>query len=163
MSNVVYLFITSGHTDAETIVKGLSLFYIEKALDQICPGVWGMLPGYQMGHSLSKPWLVTTVRKFSSRHSWIYTLSVKKYKTLSLAMGLHFRFQLDSCNDREHQVTLADHCVLKACFIYLEEEGKLMPAQTIFVTFKSPTMPEYVMVLCRRHNVRLYLLHPVCC
>jgi hypothetical protein len=38
-----------------------------------------------------------------------------------------------------------------------------VPTHTIFLTFTSPTMPEWVTVLYRQYKVEPYLLNPVWC
>jgi len=83
---------------------------------------------------------------------------VEKHKTLDSARGVIFCSQVDGCI-----AGLTDQYVSKAYHIHKEEQGKLLPTQTIFLTFESPDMPEWVIMLHRLYKVKAYLPNRIQC
>jgi hypothetical protein len=62
---------------------------------------------------------------------------VEKHKTLNSTRGVIFCSQADKCSYEEIQVGLADQYVLKVYCVHKKQEGKLVPTQTLFLTFES--------------------------
>jgi hypothetical protein len=53
-----------------------------------------------------------------------------------------FCYQVDGCSCEEILADVTDQYVWKAYHVHKQEEGKLLPAQTVFLTYESSTIPE---------------------
>jgi hypothetical protein len=52
------------------------------------------------------------------------------------------------------------YSMYQKCAAFIRKKGKLVSTQTVFLTFKSTTIPEWIMVLYRQkmlnHNCQIY-------
>ena len=88
---------------------------------------------------------------------------VSIHKTLNSFQGVIRCRDLTDMSEFELKDELKDQDVVGVNWVTLKKEGKMIPTNTLFLTFRSPELPKEITVGYLKVKVALFVSNPVCC